>query len=152
MNCLAVRLIAKQGVLTDNGILIDSAPSTLLGKGGINLAKETIAWTLKARTKMVGIGSLLPALEIGGSLMHPSYKIDEAGVITNVVGALTGNGVDTGVPEMQTAPAGQNACLYTLDHPKAPATPTLLSADTLKNPGKNIQNIGKALIKGFFGQ
>ncbi|MDE2029259.1 MAG: AsmA family protein [Alphaproteobacteria bacterium] len=160
INCLAARFIAKNGILHDNGILVDSAASTVAGKGGVNLGAETVALVLHAKTKLVDIGGIVPPLTIGGTLAQPSYSVDAVGAVKNLVGNVLGNlengNVDlagnSGVPDIQTAPAGQNACVYTLDHPKAAPSSSILPANPVDRAGKTIKNIGNSLIKGIFGQ
>lgn len=156
MECLAARFIAKNGVLSDNGILIDSTASVVSGKGRVNLDSEMVDMSLRAKTKLLDIGGLVPALQISGGLADPHYSVDAVSVVNNVVGSLTSGNIDviaSNVPDMQTAPAGQNACLYTLDNPKAPGDLSdILSTNPVTNAGQKIKNIGGSLIKGLFGQ
>lgn len=152
INCLAVRFIAKGGILTDNGVLIDSMPTTLAGRGHINLGAETLDLTLNARTKLVDIGFFVPTLKVSGSFADPGYAVDAVSGVKNVVGSLIGGSAavtNANVPEIQNV-SGQNACVYTLDHPKAatPASP----AQQLNNAGKAIETIGNTLTKGLFGK
>jgi uncharacterized protein involved in outer membrane biogenesis len=155
LNCLAARFIVKGGVMTDNGILIDSAASTVAGKGVVNLGNETMKLSLRARSKLVDIGGLIPSLEIEGSLTNPKYSVDAKSIVKNVVGSLMSGDVDviaSSVPEIQTAPAGQNACVYTLDHPAKAASSGILPADAIGKASQKIQNIGNSLVKGLLGQ
>lgn len=156
MNCLAARFIARNGVLNDNGILIDSAASVVSGKGNVSLGSETVALTLNAKTKLVDIGGLVPGLQISGGLSSPHYSVNAAGVIQNVVGSLVNgnmNVIASSVPDIQVAPAGENACIYTLDHPKAAsASPDVLSTNPLSNAKDKVKNLGGSVLKGLFGQ
>jgi uncharacterized protein involved in outer membrane biogenesis len=156
LNCLAARFTAKSGVLTDNGILIDSTPSTVSGKGSINLALETVNLTLHANTKLVDVGGLMPAVQISGTLEHPSYSVDAEAVVKNALTSLVNGNLDiaaSSVPAMQTAPTGQNACVYTLDHPKAPtaAGSSILPSEATGKINQKVQSIGNSL-KGLFGK
>jgi AsmA family protein len=155
LNCLAARFIAKNGVLNDNGLLIDSTVSTVNGKGNVNLGAEKVDLTLHAKTKLLDVGGLVPALQISGSLSDPSYSVDAVGVVKNVVGSLMNGNVDvisSTVPDIQVAPAGQNACVYTLDHPKAASSSSILPSGVGGQAGQNIKNIGNSLVKGLLGQ
>ncbi len=154
INCLAVRFLAKGGVLTDNGILIDSAASTVSGKGNVNLGAETVDLTLHAKTKLVDIGGLVPPVGISGTLKDPHYSIDAVSAVKNVVGGLLNGNMrlsSSGVPDIQVAPAGQNACVYTLDHPQAAASTGILPSTLGGKASQQIQNIGGAL-HGLFGK
>ena len=155
LNCLAMRFIAKNGVLNDNGILIDSAASTVAGTGSVNLGSETVNMMLLAKSKLINIGGLAPSLQIGGSLSKPSYSVDAEGMVKNVIGSLVNGSVeagDSGVPEIQEAPAGQNACVYTLNHPKKAASTGILSTNPIGTATQKIENIGNSLLKGLLGQ
>ena len=155
LNCLAARFIAKDGVLKDNGILIDTTPSTVVGNGSINLAVETVGLTLRAKTKLVDVGGLVPALQISGALSDPHYSVDAASLVKNVIGSLAGGNLDvvsSNAPEIQTPPAGQNACVYTLDHPKAASSSGILPATAAGKASQKIQNIGGSVLKGLFGK
>ncbi len=155
LNCLAARFIAKNGVLNDNGILIDSAASVVSGKGNVNLGSEMVDMDMHAKTKLVDIGGLVPTVQISGSLSSPHYSVDTASVVKNVVGSLVNGNIDvvgSSVPDIQTAPAGQNACVYTLDHPKAASSTGILPADTVGKASQQIKNIGNSVLKGLFGK
>jgi uncharacterized protein involved in outer membrane biogenesis len=155
LNCLAARFNAKNGVLTDNGILIDSTPSTVSGRGTINLALDSVNLTLRANTKLINVGGLLPPLEISGSLEHPGYSVDAQGAVTNVVGNLLQGNLNiagNNVPVIQTPPTGQNACIYTLDHPQAASSGSSILPSTVSGKAsQQIQNLGNSL-KGLFGK
>ncbi|MFA4994974.1 MAG: AsmA family protein [Bdellovibrionales bacterium] len=151
LNCLAARFIVRGGVMNDNGILIDSATSTVLAKGQINLGSETVGMTLHAHSKLVDIGGLIPSVHVGGTLKKPSYSVNASGVVKNVVNTLMEGNPDiisSNVPGIQTPPAGQNACVYTLEHPKKEAQRTILSTDPLSKAGQAINS----LFKGIMGQ
>ena len=156
LSCLAARFIVQNGLMKDNGILIDTTPSTLLGQGTVDLGNETIDLMLRAKTKLVDIGSLVPPLQIGGTLSQPSYKADTSGTVKNVMGALSGGNLaalaSSGIPPLQAAPSGQNACIYTLDHPQKSANSAVLPPDTLGKAKQSIQNLGGSLMNGLFGK
>ncbi|MDR3423704.1 MAG: AsmA family protein [Alphaproteobacteria bacterium] len=156
LHCLAARFIVKNGIVTDNGLLIDSAASTVAGSGSANLNSETINMTLRGKTKLVDVGGLVPALQISGDLADSRFSVDAKSVVNNVVNSLASGNIDmTGstVPDIQTPPAGQNACVYTLDHPQKPGPASNpLSPNALGKADKKIKNIGNSLLKGLFGQ
>ncbi|HEU0118396.1 MAG TPA: AsmA family protein [Alphaproteobacteria bacterium] len=150
LNCLAARFNIVNGVVKDNGLLVDTTATTIFGKGGANLGTETVDMNLNAKTKLVNIGGILPPLHIGGTLSDPSYGMDPTAVAKNVVGILTSGSLtgNSGVPDMQKA-AGQNACVYTLDHPVAAQPSAAQNVSTKANDA--VKNAG-SLVKGLFGK
>ncbi len=168
LDCMAVRYVVAKGIAKDNGILMDSSASTVAGKGGFDLGAETVDMTLNAKPKLVNTQGFMPPLVISGPLTSPHYNIDTAGAIKTVAtnllaknnlggllgGKNSGSGSTTSssaVPTLMTAPAGENACVYTLDHKPAatPASSSGVSAgSSTANPLKSLG--GK--LKGLFGQ
>jgi len=176
LNCVAVRFAVTGGVAKDNGILADSSASTVAGSGGFNLRDETVGMTLTAKPKVVSTAGITPAIKISGPLMSPGIGLDTASVAQNVAGVLAKNGSNKiagalggllggggdatsgGVPAIATAPQGQNACLYTLDH-KGAATASSTPAQQGNNGVKDVagqattkaKDAGKQLLQGLFG-
>lgn len=159
LNCLVARFNINNGVMRDNGILIDSIATGIAGHGNFNLGLETINMQLHAKPKIVNVGGVLPPVEVSGTFAHPSVAIDSVNVIQNVVGVLASgdlSGVvsNSNVPDLLPAPAGQNACLYTLDHPAA-RTATGSNAPLLPGAAGGVQRIkdlGGQLLKGLLNQ
>jgi hypothetical protein len=151
LECMAARFIVTNGLVHDNGVLVDTLPTTIVGKGGFNLRDETIDLNLKARTKLVNVGSLLPGVHIGGTFSHPDYSADAEAMVKNVVGMLTSGSMTSDVPEVK-AIAGQNACLYTLDHPAAATSSAPLIPSSLGKSADDIKNTGTQMLKGLFGK
>ncbi|MDD3371442.1 MAG: AsmA-like C-terminal region-containing protein, partial [Alphaproteobacteria bacterium] len=154
LNCLAARFIVRNGIMADNGILIDSAASTISGQGAINLSNEAVEMALRARTKVVSLNNLIPLIQIGGSLKDLRYSVDAANVVKGVVGAFVSD-VDEAswpIPEVQPDPSGGNPCIYTLDHPQKRYSPEGLRSDKLGRAGQIIEELGKSLIGGLFNK
>ena len=152
LNCFAARFIANKGIIHDNGILIDSVATTVAGKGGFDMQNETIGMTLRAETKLVNMGGLLPPLTVHGTFAKPAFSMDPKAVLQNVAGLFTGGGtLESGVPAIQTAP-GQNACVYTITHPVASSGAIPVTGPGLQGAADKVKNISNQLMKGFFGQ
>jgi uncharacterized protein involved in outer membrane biogenesis len=117
VNCMAVRTQISQGLMESKGMLMDTNVTTIAGDGYVNLADERLNMAFRTRPKNVGIGSILPAMNIRGTLANPSFEMDKANALSKVTGLLNGSVSDDGVPEIATAPAGQNACVLTLANP-----------------------------------
>lgn len=153
MNCLAARFIAKDGLVHDNGALLDTGTTIISGSGGFNLRDETIDLILRARPKIAGAGDLVPPLQIGGTFAHPRFTLDTSGTLQNLVGFLSLGAVSSGIPDI-TAEAGQNACVYTLDHPQA-SQPSNQGAvqKALSKARDKIRDLSGKLLNGIgFGQ
>ena len=172
LNCVAIRFNVTGGVGKDNGILADSSASTVAGSGGFDLGKETVGLTLNAKAKLVNTRGLMPAVLISGPLASPQIGINAVGEAQNVAGTfLKGNKIasalsgalggspsgEAAVPAIQTAPSGQNACVYSLEHKAAapataaaPASPNKSIKDVIGNPAGSAKDIGNQL-KGLLG-
>jgi len=88
LSCLAAAWDVKDGLATQDVLLIDTQYSTLIGKGTINLGKETIDETLTPNAKGVSLDLAVP-VNIGGTLMNPTATPDE-GALALKVGSLIG--------------------------------------------------------------
>jgi hypothetical protein len=157
LNCMIGRFIASNGVVKDNGILIDSPAATVSGAGGIDLRVETIDMLFRAKPKVGQVSSLIPPLHIGGTLVRPETSISAASVVQNVAGLLLGNKLsnDTSIPDV-TVVQGQNACLAALERPPAAATTQPQKQGVVQQLGGKAGELlnGKAggLLKGILGQ
>jgi len=173
LNCFAARFNVANGVGKDNGILADSSASTVAGFGGFDLGKENVDLTLNAKPKVVNTRGLMPAILVSGPLLGPNIGINAASTAQNVAGdflkgnkiagaisgALGGNGSANTIPPIQTAPDGQNACIYSLDHKSAapaataatPATQNKGIQNTLGNPASSAKKLGNQLLQGIMG-
>lgn len=152
LNCIAARFIIKKGVAQDNGILADTSATTVLGKGGFDLGQESLNLTMRAKAKNMNIGDVLPAANIGGTFLDPHFSVDPSEVIQNVAGLLTNTGsVGSSVPTMLSE-AGQNSCVYTIEHPVAQtaASQGLLQPSLTARTTDTLKNVG-GLLKGFMG-
>lgn len=114
------------------------------------MSSETLNLTMRAHTKLSGLGGLLPPLYVGGTFLKPNFSIDSKSVVQSVVGVLSGGSLESGIPEVVAQPA-QNACLYALNHPVA------MEASSVLLPGidgqvQKLKNISKQFLNGLFGQ
>lgn len=156
LNCLAARFNITNGLVKDNGILVDSVATTVEGNGGFNLGLETINLVLHAKPKMVSIGGVLPPLEVGGTFTNPRFNLDPTAIAQNVAGILTSGSLSgltsSSVPDV-SGPAGQNACVYTLDHPKAAtSTSSGVLVPGVTGQVQKLKDAAPALLKGLLGQ
>ena len=151
LNCLVARFIVKNGVAHDNGILVDTSETTVSGKGEINFGMEVLNLNLRAKTKGVNVGVLLPAAHVGGTFTSPDFSMDPTSAV-QIAGLLVNGTLDAGVPEV-SAPNGQNACLYTLEHPPAQtAQPGGVLSPSITGRARDTLNSMGGALKGLLGQ
>ena len=156
LNCLAVRFKLQDGVMADNGVLADTTVTTVLVKGNVNLGAETNDILLYAKPRAGGnIGSFIPPVHVGGTLLHPGYGVQAANIISNVAASLLSGGKVTGgtspVPTV-VSQSGQNACVYTLEHPAVAPAATKATPSGGLDLNQKPKDLGKALLKNFLGQ
>ena len=158
LNCLAARFKIQRGQMQSDGVLLDTDQATLMADGDVDLGDEKINMLLKTRAKIVKIDAYTPAVRVSGALAHPRFAPDTASTAQKVIGLVMGGDAratasDNGVPEV-TGPAGQNACLYTLEHPPAAKpTPSVGQAIQDVTSGKaKLKDVGGKLLQGLFGQ
>jgi uncharacterized protein involved in outer membrane biogenesis len=149
LNCMIARFIAANGLVRDNGILIDTGAATVAGNGDIDLRGEVIDLQFRTRPKLVDTSGLLPPVHVGGTLLNPETSINTEAVVQNVVGSLLGGKApaEQEIPDV-VAQQGQNACLGALNHSAAAKTDQQPQQGVVQKLG------GKAgqLLKGLLGQ
>ena len=163
LNCLVARFTASHGIVRDNGILLDSVATTLVGKGNINLSDETLNFQFKAKPKHIALGNLLPSMQISGTFLHPSLSLDKNSIknsiVSSVAGLLTGNSTAPldDIPSV-TSDHGQNACLTAINHiPNNRENGGAVDSEASPPTGKvgvvpELMNKAGSALKGLFGQ
>ncbi len=161
VNCAAGRWTLTQGIMETKGLLIDTNVTTLAGTGYINLADERMNMSLRTKPKKLGLGNLVPSMNVRGSMTKPSVTPDSAEAIGKVASMLGGKGttLPDGVPVMVTPKPGENACAATLDRPAsatigqtaAPVTsgPAALSPEPVQRAKDQFNSFIKNLGKGI---
>lgn len=158
LNCLAARFKIQRGQMQSDGVLLDTDQATLMADGGVDLGDEKINMLLRTRAKLAKIDAFAPAVRVSGALTHPRFAPDTASTAQKVMGLVMGGDArvaasDNGVPEV-TGPAGQNACLYTLEHPPAakPAPSVGQAIQDVTSGKAKLKDVGGKLLQGLFGQ
>lgn len=77
VECLAIGLVAADGVLRTRAFLIETALGRIGGSGGVNLHDETVALRLLSDIRAGGIALRAP-VTIGGTLADPRIGVDPA--------------------------------------------------------------------------
>jgi len=157
VNCMAARYVITNGLMDTKGLLIDTDMTTVASKGSINLPEETLGLSLFTRPKGLGLGSMIPPMQVAGTLSQPKFTLDATSAVQKITGLITngsvGSGDQSGVPTLVQV-AGKNTCAATLDAPQtaAPTTASPLLPDSAKNAADVVKETGSKLLKGLFGR
>lgn len=89
LRCGQARLSVRNGVMQADTLVFDTAVTTLIGSGQIDLAQETLALTLNQKTKNTSPLALRSPIYIRGSFAQPSVGVDKGRVAVRALGALT---------------------------------------------------------------
>lgn len=88
LRCAAVDFNVKQGVMTANQLLLDTAINTLTGSGQIDLSQETLDLTLLPRTRTTSLVALRGPIRVTGTLGAPVVALDKPGIFARSAGAV----------------------------------------------------------------
>ncbi len=91
ITCGAVRFKGNNGLLTSNGILLDSSLATVAGEGTVDLRNEQLKLTFQPQTKDAKLANLSAPVFVSGSLTQPQVKADAAGAVMGIAGSFLGN-------------------------------------------------------------
>lgn len=124
ITCGAVRFKGNNGLLTSNGILLDSSLATVAGEGTVDLRSEQLKLTFKPQTKDAKLANFSAPVFVNGSLAQPQVKADAVGAVAGIAGSFLGkdlpvvgglNKAALKVPVVN--PAQPDACIAALDNP-----------------------------------
>ncbi len=90
INCLVGRYTIERGRLRSLVTLFDTTRASVRGKGGANLANETLDFSLVPHAKEVSVMALLVPVKITGQFAAPSIYPDAEGIAKGAVGMVTG--------------------------------------------------------------
>lgn len=147
VTCGTVRFKAQDGVLSSNGILLDTSLATVLGEGTINLRQENLQLTFQPKTKDAKLASLAGPMFVSGPLTKPGFKLDSVGAIAGLASTFLGK--DLPVPATKPVlrvptvnPAQPDPCTDALDHPT-------YTADTAPSSAAGVSlDAGKEALQG----
>ena len=88
LRCEVADFDVKDGLMTTNAFAFDTAVTTLLGTGNIDLVHETLDLTLNQKTKKTSLLALTTPIYISGSFAHPSVGIDKGRVAARAAGSV----------------------------------------------------------------
>ena len=78
LNCLVADFVVADGMMGARALVLDTAVNTLVGRGSINLAQETLDLTIVPHTKVASAVALRTPFNVKGSLREPRVQLDTA--------------------------------------------------------------------------
>lgn len=88
LRCAVADFNVKDGLMTTNAFAFDTAVTTLLGSGTIDLVHESLDLTLDQKTKNTSLLALTTPIYISGSFAHPSVGINKGQVAARAAGSV----------------------------------------------------------------
>lgn len=88
LRCAVADFDVKDGLMTTNAFAFDTAVTTLLGSGNIDLVHETLNLTLNQKTKNTSLLALTTPIYVRGSFAHPSVGIDKGRAAARAAGSV----------------------------------------------------------------
>jgi AsmA family protein len=134
INCLASRFAIKQGVATATTLIVDTDADTIVGKGNVNFADETLFLDFDPYNKHLRVVSLRTPVEMRGTFAKPTFQI-ESGKLIQRIGEALGLGVlfppAALVPLIDTGLGHGNACAKAYAAQQAPGNPAPKSGSSV---------------------
>lgn len=81
IRCAVAHFQARGGVLTSDNLVFDTGPVLGTGKGGVDLGRERIDFTLKGHPKELRLVRLTAPIRISGPILAPRVGIDKGQAI-----------------------------------------------------------------------
>lgn len=88
LRCAVLGFDVRQGRMQANALVFDTAVTTVIGTGSIDLGQETLNLTLNQKTKVTSPLALSSPIYIRGSFSKPKASVDTARVASRALGAL----------------------------------------------------------------
>jgi AsmA family protein len=76
IRCMVADFGVKQGVMTPDTLVFDTASSDITGKGTVGLGDESLALQLTAHPKQASLLAATAPIDIGGTFKHPTFGVD----------------------------------------------------------------------------
>ena len=116
LRCLAVRYVARGGVLRPSLFTIDTGVMRADGRGEVLLDGERLALTVDGRSKHPSIIRLPKPIQVRGTLSNPVIQTDDAGLgsaktIVHTLGATIGRIFGQGSKQVPPADVNCNALI-----------------------------------------
>lgn len=134
LRCAVADFDVHTGQMQVDALVFDTAVTTILGSGRIDLASERLDLTLNQRTKNTSFVSLRSPIHVTGSLANPVVAVDKTQVAVRALGALALAVVNPFlalIPLLDSGPGKDSDCGQLVQQARAlPGTPATLSKAT----------------------
>ena len=158
VSCAVLDFPIKQGIATAKAFYIDAEARGIIGAGSANLRNETLDLTVDPRNKNKIDKAVLP-VHITGTFLAPKYNVDKQAAASKLTGML---GIElpaglAGPKGGSEAPLIEGPCAPPAP-PKAATQPAPAPSGTQPEPTppatpkEQLEDAGKKLLKGIFGQ
>jgi len=87
VNCAASSWRIKHGIATSRVMLVDTRYSTVIGRGHVDLGRETLDLEITPKAKSATLNASLP-VEIGGTLASPRFTPDKLSAARRIGGLV----------------------------------------------------------------
>ena len=156
VNCVVSDFKVTKGIASSQVMLLDTEYSTVYGEGQIDLRKEELDLLISPKPKTTTLNVAVP-VEVGGTLVNPTFTPEKLATGKKTVGALAAVGI-IGFPPAALLTLGElggddNPCLDIAagNHTKTDNTKSKTSEKEKESVvEKTLNDIGGA-IKGLFG-
>lgn len=154
ISCAALRFNAANGVLTTNGLVLESNFATVGGEGTIDLGGQNVDLLLRPVPKESKTASLIATpVRVSGPMAKPGFAPQQDALFQKVSGILRGSSgpVSTGVPQVKPVANG-NACIAALNNPQPIMVTPPSAKEVLKDNVQQVKdriNQGKDSIKSL---
>ncbi len=88
LGCAVADFRVQAGVMTARALALDTAVSSVVGSGQIDLARETLDLTLVPRSRNTSLVALRGPIHLHGPLAAPEVSLDTPGILARGAGAL----------------------------------------------------------------
>lgn len=78
----------KGGVMLSNVLILDTEVSTVVGRGTVDLGRETLDLTLVPKTKNLSLASFRGPIYVKGTFSNPTVDLDTGRIVARGAGAL----------------------------------------------------------------
>ena len=88
LRCAVADFTVKNGTVNVDALVLDTAVTTLLGTGTLDLAQETLDLTFNQKTKDTSPLALRSPIQVRGTLARPQVGVDKGQVAVRALGAV----------------------------------------------------------------
>jgi len=88
LRCAVADFDVKEGIMHADALIFDTAVTTIVGTGNIDLGKEKLNLTLNQKTKSTSPVALRSPIYIRGSFAKPDVEVDKTRMAARAIGAI----------------------------------------------------------------